>query len=215
MKSRGQSVIYRPPFLAMRDLHLACHSYRPWIVILCWPQVNLSLLGKHLTVCFRSTFWWRPRGPEKTPECPMASEQTGAVLTTEPTCSLLFLSTLVLEDTSFSWIWAHILFAFEALQASFKVCLWVLSFWVRPGSAPGYYVLGISFWFWDQTVSTKTGWEATGPFLQEYRLLDWNSARFSAFSPSFGIQVVLWKLTEKPLVLAPPGPSCFLGPGWY
>ena len=35
--------------------------------------------------------------------------------------SLLFSPTLEFEDTSFSWIQAHALFAFEALQALFGI----------------------------------------------------------------------------------------------
>ena len=40
--------------LTCRNLHMACHDYRPQIIILCWPQTSPYLLEKDLTVGFKS-----------------------------------------------------------------------------------------------------------------------------------------------------------------
>ena len=32
------------------DLHMAHHGCRPWLAILCWPQINPSFLEKYLTI---------------------------------------------------------------------------------------------------------------------------------------------------------------------
>ena len=102
----------------------------------------------------------------------------------------------------FSWIRAHTLFAFEAIQASFRIyfkglffmvktllCMWVLSrlysgfilkfcsFWLRLCSAC-VYSFGSSIWFLDQTVTTEAGWDTFGPLLWEQGLLHWNCAVF-------------------------------------
>ena len=61
MKNHGFLVYYSPPNflllyiiillpLPLEDLHVACHSYRFQIEILCWSQINLSLQEKHLAV---------------------------------------------------------------------------------------------------------------------------------------------------------------------
>ena len=62
MKSHGLLVHYKPfqvPFplyksvllpLLCRDLHVALHSCRPQIAILCWSWINPSFLEKYLAV---------------------------------------------------------------------------------------------------------------------------------------------------------------------
>ena len=73
MKNHGFLVYYSPPNflllyiiillpLPLEDLHVACHSYRFQIEILCWSQINPSLQEKHLAVYvfqIRGSHWSR------------------------------------------------------------------------------------------------------------------------------------------------------------
>ena len=55
--------------LTCRDLHRVHHGFRPQIAILCWSQINSSLLEKYWQfIYFRSTFWWPLQGPENIPD---------------------------------------------------------------------------------------------------------------------------------------------------
>ena len=73
MKSHGLFVHYCPPNLLFpsikgfsfpccgADLHVARHGCRPRISILCWSQINPSLLEKYLAVClFLVITMWAP-----------------------------------------------------------------------------------------------------------------------------------------------------------
>ena len=45
------------PPLMCRDLHVACHGCRSWIVILCLSWINPSLLGECLAIYFFKVSW--------------------------------------------------------------------------------------------------------------------------------------------------------------
>ena len=102
--------------------------------------------------------------------------------------SLLFL--LGFEGTSFSWIWPHTFFAFEALQALFRIYFKVLFSLVN-----ALFCMQVLVWHFGLILRYDCfswSWLAFVPFLQEQEFLHWNCA-----NSAFGKGAVLWKLPVK------------------
>ena len=151
-------------FPAVEDLHTANHGYRSRTTVLCWSQINPSLLEKYVVLyLFWANILMAHGGSQKTANDSGADKQTGVVPTTE-SIVMIFLLTLRSEGMSFSWIHVLTLFAFEGLLALSGIYFKVLLFWLRLCSIYEY-LFGTSVWFWKWTDSTKAGWEAVQPLL--------------------------------------------------
>ena len=147
------------------------------IAILCWSQVNLSLLKKSVQTC----------------------EQQVAETTLQPIIVTAFLMETEVWS-SFSWIQSHVFSAFKALQVLFSIYFRVLSFWLIFCSVCKYSFC-TSVWFGDQTILTQAGWKC----LQFIPLEIWAASLklcwFFSLDPIPLDEAVFWKLDKKAFVL--------------
>ena len=158
-------------------------GYRPRTEILCWFQINLSLMENiYQSIYFNLTLWWPIQQPERTPNCTSIGEQTGVVPTVEPLILTAFLDNSGLWRCIFSLIQVSTLLACEAVQVLFVGGCGgpkVLCFWLRPCS-----LCNLTLWsdFQICLIQLKMIKNIFSPFLQKQGLLYWNYVHFSAFS---------------------------------
>lgn len=77
-------------------------------------------------------FWWHIQGPEMLQTAPvLMSKEAGPVLIIRPIVAHCLLYTLEFEGLLLSWTHGHACFAFEVLQALFRIYFKILLFLIK------------------------------------------------------------------------------------
>ena len=139
---------------------MARHGCRPQTAIFCLSRIN--------PFCWRTQWlqgWWENRWDiHDWAHC----------------THCLSHKTLEFEGISFSWIWAYMLFVFEALPSLLRIFLKVSSFWLRPCFV---YAYSFGTLVWLEIRLFHWSWLVFKPFLPVQGLFLWNNANFFSLWP--------------------------------